>query len=320
MIDYYIGYSCDSNVRYKATSGGIGTSIIKYLFDKGIINTTITFDFDKITLQYTPKLIYKYEDYKTTGSIYHEVKLVNYIRDNIKNIKGGFACFVLPCQAKAIRSILKKNGINSILIGLTCSSQQDIDATYYLLKRLNIKQEYVEYIQYRGNGWPSGIQITLKDNTQKTVPNNNSIWTQIFHSRLFIQKRCFKCQDTLNMNSDISLADPWLKDYLEKEKIGQTLISVNTELGNQILNNMNNSNYILLDRINEDKLITSQMHTIKRKTAYKRNITITKFLSKLYKSYLYKKIILLTPVFFKIHCKINTILEKEMINHINILK
>lgn len=188
MIDYYIGYSCDSNVRYKATSGGIGTSIIKYLFDKGIINTTITFDFDKITLQYTPKLIYKYEDYKTTGSIYHEVKLVNYIRDNIKNIKGGFACFVLPCQAKAIRSILKKNGINSILIGLTCSSQQDIDATYYLLKRLNIKQEYVEYIQYRGNGWPSGIQITLKDNTQKTVPNNNSIWTQIFHSRLFIQK------------------------------------------------------------------------------------------------------------------------------------
>lgn len=81
MIDSYIGYSCNPDIRYKATSGGIGTSIIKYLFDKGIINTTITFDYDKSTLQYVPRLIYKYEDYKITGSIYHEVKLINYIRE-----------------------------------------------------------------------------------------------------------------------------------------------------------------------------------------------------------------------------------------------
>lgn len=313
MIDSYIGYSCDPDIRYKATSGGIGTSIIKYLFDKGVINTTITFDYDKSILQYVPRLIYKYEDYKITGSIYHEIKLINYIRDNIENIRGGFACFVLPCQAKAIRFILNRHGIKCILIGLTCSSQQDIEATYYLLKRLSICKKDVEYIQYRGNGWPSGIQIRLKDNTQKFISNNNSIWTQIFHSRLFIQKRCFKCQDTLNVNSDIALADPWLKIYIENEKTGLSLVSLNTEVGDKILKDMKNNGYIILDEINPKELTISQLTTIKRKKAYREKKNIVDYINKLYRSNFYRKIILNSPKLFNCHCKTNAKLERLFI-------
>lgn len=313
MIDSYIGYSCNPDIRYKATSGGIGTSIIKYLFDKGIINTTITFDYDKSTLQYVPRLIYKYEDYKITGSIYHEVKLINYIRDNIEHIKGGFACFVLPCQARAIRSILNRHGLKCILIGLTCSSQQDIEATYYLLKRLNINKKDVEYIQYRGNGWPSGIQIRLKDNTQKFIPNNNSIWTQIFHSRLFIQNRCFKCQDTLNVNSDISLADPWLKNYIENEKTGLSLVSLNTEIWNNMLRDMKNHGYIMLSEINQKELTRSQLTTIKRKKTYREKKNIIDNINKLYRSNFYRKIILSNPKLFNFHCKMNAKLERLFI-------
>lgn len=315
MIDSYIGYSCDPDIRYKATSGRIGTSIIKYLFDKGIINTSITFDYDKSVLQYIPRLIYKYEDYNITGSIYHEVKLINYIRDNIENIKGGFACFVLPCQARAIRSLLNRHGIKCVLIGLTCSSQQDIEATYYLLNRLNINKKDVEYIQYRGNGWPSGIQIRLKNNTQKFIPNNNSIWTQIFHSRLFIQNRCFKCQDTLNVNSDIALADPWLKSYIENEKTGLSLVSLNTELGVKILKDMKTNDYIILNQISQNELKKSQLATIERKISYKNSRRIISIIDKVYKSNIYKKIIQLSPIFFKIHCKIKYKLEVLLIKH-----
>ena len=39
MITSYIGYSTDVNIRNMATSGGIGSAIIKYLFDKGNLNT-----------------------------------------------------------------------------------------------------------------------------------------------------------------------------------------------------------------------------------------------------------------------------------------
>lgn len=37
-LAYYIGYSTDDLIRYKASSGGIGTSIIKYLLSTSELN------------------------------------------------------------------------------------------------------------------------------------------------------------------------------------------------------------------------------------------------------------------------------------------
>ena len=31
-LAYYVGYSTDKEIRHKASSGGVGTAIIKYLF------------------------------------------------------------------------------------------------------------------------------------------------------------------------------------------------------------------------------------------------------------------------------------------------
>lgn len=37
MINAYVGCAIDSTVRYMATSGGVGSYLLKYLFDKGEI-------------------------------------------------------------------------------------------------------------------------------------------------------------------------------------------------------------------------------------------------------------------------------------------
>ena len=46
-LAYYIGYSTDDLIRYKASSGGIGTSIIKYLLSTSEYDTSMTFVYDK---------------------------------------------------------------------------------------------------------------------------------------------------------------------------------------------------------------------------------------------------------------------------------
>lgn len=311
MKETYIGYSTDNTIRYSATSGGVGSSILKYLFDEGIIQTSITFDYNQKQLEYVPRLIHDYKDYKITGSIYHEIKLVQFIKEHIAEIKGGFACFVLPCQARPIRSILKKAGIPCFLLGLTCSSQQSIDATYYLLKRLNIETKDVNYIQYRGNGWPSGIQIQKKDNTTVHVPNNNSIWTQIFHSRLFILKQCFKCQNTLNIYSDITLADPWLKQYMSNETIGQTLIIAYSLTGNEILKKARHLNYIKLSPFEESLFILSQNNTLKRKSSYKKHPRLMRIFTS-YLHFICKYNIIKFNFLFKIHCIIKNKIEYQL--------
>lgn len=311
MKESYIGYATDFTIRKKATSGGIGSAILKYLFDNQIIKTSITFDYDNNTLQYKPRLIYNYNDYNITGSIYHEIKLIQFIKEHINEIKGGFACFVLPCQALAIRTILHKANIYSFLIGLTCSSQQQIEATHYLLKRLHIHPKNIFYIQYRGNGWPSGIQITLKNKTTKFIPNNNSIWTQIFHSRLFIQKRCFNCKNTLNYYSDITLADPWLNEYIN-ESIGKSLIVINSIEGKKYIEEAKES-YIHIDKINFYKVLLSQEKTIKRKESFlycKRAVSLYR---KIITNNLYKYIITNINSLFNIHTRIKNKIEKQIL-------
>ena len=69
-METYIGYSTDSNVRFNATSGGIGTSFLKWLFDKNIIETSISFVFNSNTLRYETQIIHSFNDYRISGSIY----------------------------------------------------------------------------------------------------------------------------------------------------------------------------------------------------------------------------------------------------------
>lgn len=307
----YIGYSNNNNIRIKGTSGGVGSTLIKYLFDKGIINSSISFKYDHTTLQYYPYIIYSYEDYKIVGSIYHKVDLISFIKEHINEIKGGFACFCLPCQTRAIRAILKRNNINSILIGLTCSSQQTIEATKYLLKRKHIKSNEISYIQYRGNNWPSGIQIILKNGNKYFIPNNNSIWTKIFHSRLFILPQCFKCSNTLNTFSDISLADPWLDKIISEEKIGKTIIMLNTKNGEDLFYNSIKENYISALKLDENLALKSQKGTIERKLKYRKNKYMT-LIKKIWLSPIYRKIITSNNLFFFLHLKLKSFIERNL--------
>ena len=124
--------------------------------------------------------------------------------------------FCLPCQSRGIRNIVEKKNHKVIIIGLTCnlhSKQLKQQHIYCGKKGIDIKQ--YQKLQYRGNGWPSSIQIETNNSKKIEIPNNKSIWTEIFHSRLFIRPKCFMCKDTLNKNCDIALADPWLQDCIK---------------------------------------------------------------------------------------------------------
>lgn len=307
----YIGYSTNIDIRYQATSGGVGTSLVKWMFETKRIDTAISFEFDVATLSYMPKIIYSFDEYKICGSIYQEIDLINFIKLHIDKIKGTFACFTLPCQTKAVKAIVEKAGHEVITIGLTCSSQQTLEATKYLLKRVGIDKKEITKIQYRGNGWPSGIQIETRNGEKVFVANNHSIWTKIFHSRLFIRPKCFMCQDTLNRFCDLTLADPWLKRF-STEKIGKTLVLCNTAKGENIIKQCANDKGIILEYISYDELMKSQNVTILRKKSYRHTPNITKLYRKILDDRMYRKIVL-TPLFFQVHCRLKNLIEKYLL-------
>lgn len=311
----YLGYSTFDNIRRKATSGGIGSTLIKYLFDSKKIDVVISFRLDEGTLKYRPYWAYSYEDYNITGAIYQEVNLIKFIKENPPNSSvNRIAVFCLPCQTKPIANIFKSKGYDFIIIGLVCSSQQSFEATKFLLQTTKIKVGDVISLRYRGDGWPGGIKIKLKNGEEKFFHNNISIWTKIFHSRIFILNKCFFCQDTLNKHSDIVLADPWIPEILSSEVLGKTIFACYTQKGLDIVRDSMKVNYICANRVEIDLFHKSQQGTIQRKSSYKKHPKLRDFMIILFKNKWYKKIIKI-HFFFKIHNIIKQRIEYYMQNN-----
>ena len=309
---FHIGYSKDKEIRYRASSGGIGTAIIKYLLEMGRYGTSMTFVFDSEKCRYEPKLIYDFSEYNNCGSIYQDTDNVKFIRNNLKRIKNGIVVTCMPCQVKAIREILKQNNIDCFIISLCCSGQTTVEGTWLYYKMLGIDRKDVLDIRYRGNGWPSGIQIALKNDTVVYRDNYTYPWTLMHRSLLYRPKRCLFCREKINYLSDVILADPWLKEYIEQDKTGNSFI-ISDSYGESVLNEMTDKGLLELKASDEQVFIKSQLGTIETKAEDAKHKLFNKIVSRMGREgSLYKKIFSSSNLLLKSHIFILKMLRKIM--------
>jgi coenzyme F420-reducing hydrogenase beta subunit len=281
-------HSSNNELRYKGSSGGVITHIIEYLFKTKQVNCSLNFKFSGLNL-FEPTLIHSYLDYIHSGSVYHDINLYNFIKENILKIEPPIVISCLPCQVLPIRRLLNKKGIESIIISLVCSGQLEKEATYYFLKKNNIDISKVTNFRYRGNGWPSGMQITT-DSNKYFFHNNNSKWLDIFHSQVFTLNRCFSCKDTFGMLADFTIADPWLERYVKNDKIGSSITVAHNENAEKlILDMIENKKLDLVEEISNDETIFSQKGTIQKKYIFIKYKVLIRLLVKIFKSKYYKK-------------------------------
>jgi coenzyme F420-reducing hydrogenase beta subunit len=299
----YIAFACDKEVRHKGSSGGVGSALINYMFDYNKIQSAITLQYNNNLKRYEPQIVYNKMDFIQTGSVYHDIMIPKYIKDNIDKIKGRIAIFCPPCFVNTVRSILNRNKIESIIISFACSGQTTIEGTYFYYKCLGIEKKDIDTMQYRGNGFPSGIQITLKNGKKIFRKNWTYPWDIIQQSCLFRPKRCFFCKEVVSENSDFNLADPWLPEY-ENDKDGHSLVTINTVKANELFNDMVEKGYVHTVETDIDTLYRSQAHTFKTKDKIDINLIFFKKQYQIYSNVLYKKIVLSNVCFLKLHNRI----------------
>lgn len=281
--------SNNQEIRYKGSSGGIITHLTKWLFETNKINSAINFKFTGIKL-FEPYLINSFDEYSQTGSIYHEINIYRFLDENIKIIKSPIMVTCLPCQITSIKRLLNKNKIESVIVSLVCSTQLDKEATYYFLKKNHIDIEKVKEFRYRGNGWPSGIQVKT-DEKEYFFHNNKSKWVNIFHSQIFNLERCLSCSDTFGLKADISIADPWLKRYVANETIGSSIVISHTEQGENIIKSMINDDIVsLLEVLSDKEVLLSQKATLIKKVVLKKHRKIFRLIRKVIQKQVYKNI------------------------------
>lgn len=235
---FFIGHATDADVRYRASSGGIGTTVTRFLLERGAFGTALSFYFNRAIKMYEPKLIHSVKDLNVCGSIYQDINIVDFVKEHLSQITNGLIVSCPPCQVAAVRSILERAAVKSFVISFCCSGQTTIEGTWKYYDFIGVKKEDVVNMQYRGNGWPSGIQIELSDGKNIFHKNYTEPWATIHRSRLFSPKRCFYCTLDSSYDADLSLADSWLKEFIENDKQGSTLFFTNTESGHQVITEM----------------------------------------------------------------------------------
>lgn len=286
-VGYYIGYTTNAEDRFRASSGGIGTAIAKYLLSLPEYGTSVTFRFNAEKCRYEPVLIYDASDINVCGSIYQEIDIPRFLKESIGRIKGGIIVSCTPCQVSSVRQILSKNGIPHFIISFCCSGQTTIEGTWKYYELLGIHKEDVVNMQYRGNGWPSGIQIWLKDGIIVKKDNYTEPWKTLHRSQLYRPAKCFYCKYDTSRNADISLADPWLKSYKDTDHVGHTLFIINTDLGKKIVETMYQEGSIFIQPSSYNDYAIAQKPNVEKELSHKAERHLSQKVISLHKNAFY---------------------------------
>lgn len=255
----------------------------KHLLSTGQYGTSITFQFNAKRCMYEAKLIHTAEEVNICGSIYQDINIAQFVRDHIKEISNGIVVSCPPCQVTAIRNMLNKEGIPCFIISFCCSGQTTIEGTWKYYELVGIKKEDVVNMQYRGNGWPSGIQIWLRDGTRIYRDNYTEPWKTLHASWLYRPERCFFCTFDTSKEADMSLADPWINEYIQSDKEGNTLFLVNSELGLMAIKQLQDNNTLTHKEVNSNIYNSAQnnnlykaQHVLNQKKRIQRTLKLVK--------------------------------------------
>lgn len=274
-INCFTGHAKNASVRWKATSGGVITSLLLFLLkEKQIDGALLTRINEEDPLKAEPFVARTEEEILAAmGSKYVPIPL-NRLLDQILAEEGKFAVVGLPCHLQGIRRAeMKNNRLRDKIhyhLGLICSRTMSIHGTKFILRKIGVSPDRVSGLKYRGEGWPSGMRVLLKSGKQKYLPMLNTWWSEIFGGYFFSNYYCTLCTDLFAEMSDISFADAYLPKFQKSDKRGTSIVLTRTPKGEELIQAAILSNQVVMSPVSSKDVLRSQLFMTLFK---KRNIT-----------------------------------------------
>lgn len=226
--EFYVGYSNDPDIRYRASSGGLIAQLLIFALEEGMIDgALVTKMNDSRPLEPVSYIARTKADIiDSMGSKYCPVPLNIGLKEILDAPEGQkFAVVGLPCHIQGIKKAeqINKNLKKRIIftIGIICSKCPNFLATEYMLKNFKIDTDKIDKISYRGNGYPGGLTVSFKDGTNKFY--SFSDYYDTCFGQFFSPPRCRLCTDFTSELSDISCGDVFF-DPEYKDAVGSSVL------------------------------------------------------------------------------------------------
>jgi coenzyme F420 hydrogenase subunit beta len=259
FIRCYIGYSTDATLRWKASSGGLVTTILLSLLEEGATSGAVVVK-DNTRDPLKPLMTFvknKEEIIEAMGSKYCPVRPFFKVKDLVRG-PGKIAVVGLPCHIWAFKKLeevdVRLRSKILIHLGLFCGKCPSFYATTYFLRKIaGVDEEDIARIPSRGKGWPGKITVSTKQG--KSSSFELSEWINFAYYPHFIPVRCVLCYDITNQQADISLGDAW---GLAHDNIGTSVIITRTSIGESVIQHLHDTGKLILREVKPEQIFQGQ--------------------------------------------------------------
>lgn len=262
VLNSYLAYSQDKNIRTEGQSGGVVSSLLIFALQNKIIDGVVVTRMSRSNPLRPETFIATSEEeiIEASKSKYCPVHAGTVINEILRS-EGRFAFVGLSCHIQGIRKAEQVNeklkGKIVFHIGLFCNKTLNFHFQEYILSKSAIEIDDVKTFTYRNRewrGWPGDIQIKLKDGGKKDLPRE---W-RMSAKPIFTPQRCYLCFDQLNQFADISVGDPWLPVPPEDINEGFSVVITRSEIGEELIHQMKAKEKLHCNEISLNEILEGQ--------------------------------------------------------------
>lgn len=295
--DIFLSYSNDDDIRYRASTGGVLTTIAIYLLDTKKVDYIIQTRASKSNPIKNETFISSNKDdiLSCLGSRYGISSPLMNLLENI-DMNKKYAFIGKPCDVAALQNYMEVNtSLRENIIytfSFFCAGMPSDAANEKLLNKLNSNIDDCISLRYRGNGWPGVVESISKNGSINELEYEYA-WGQILGRD--IHPFCRFCMDGIGERADISCGDAWklteksMPDFNESK--GENVVFARTVAGLKLLDDMNKSEYLTTTHFGDiSKLYSMQKYQVDRKTTMVAKILACKLLFRIHPPYRLRKL------------------------------
>lgn len=263
-------WSANDDIRYRASSGGVVTSLAVHMLEKHYVDAVLHVGVCKNSYLHNElKISLSAEDVLSNiGSRYAPAMVFNNIKHVFESTEYSFGFVGKPCDIAGMRNFLRvfpqwKDRVR-YYISIFCAGMPSYNATIKTWK-LSGHTDAPARLKYRGDGWPGFFKADFNDGTTFSLSYNES-WGCILGRD--VPFRCKICPDGIGMLADIAVGDSWntkdgYPDFTESD--GRNFCMVRSANGMELMESARKAGAIICSELGINKVKDLQPYQCARR-------------------------------------------------------
>lgn len=270
IISICQAWSSDKEIRFKAASGGVVTSLAIYLLEQKKVDAILQVGVRDDSYLYNELHISRTKEdvIKNAQSRYAPALVFHQIKEILDSETSTFALIGKPCDMAAMQNLIRVfpqyEGRVKYYISIFCAGMPSYNATIKTWQQSGHRDEPIT-LKYRGDGWPGYFKAVFSDGNSYQISYNDS-WGKVLGRQLSF--RCKICPDGIGMLADIAVGDSWntkdgYPDFTEDD--GRCFCMIRTEKGVKLIAEATQEGYIEKHTLDFNNIKNQQKYQFQRR-------------------------------------------------------